>query len=241
MQTAAPTRILVVDDDRALRSTLLDYFDGVGMRGIPAASSREVTREFAAREPDFVILDLQLGNEDGLDILRELRRRSDVPIIIASGHRREEADRVVGLELGADDFLTKPFGLRELTARIRAIMRRKTPPKPEPANGLAGYYRFQGWQLGRRSRRLIDPQGTEVPLTKGEFALLVAFLEAPERPLSREHLLQATRVHEDIYDRSIDVQILRLRRKLERGGGTATMIRTVRGVGYVFVSSVEKS
>src|SRR5690348_2447730 len=118
MQTAAPTRILVVDDDRALRSTLLDYFDGLGMHGIPAASSREVTREFASREPDVVILDLQLGNEDGLDILRELRRRSDVPILIASGKRAEEADRVVGLELGADDYLTKPFGLRELTARI---------------------------------------------------------------------------------------------------------------------------
>jgi DNA-binding response OmpR family regulator len=242
METAAPTRVLVVDDDRALRSTLLDYFDGVGMHGIAAACSREVTREFAAREPDVVILDLQLGAEDGLDILRELRRRSDVPILIASGHRHEEADRVVGLELGADDFLTKPFGLRELTARIRAVLRRRVPvqPEPEPARGAGGCYRFAGWQLGRKSRRLLDPQGEQVALTKGEFALLVAFLEAPERPLSREHLLQATRVHEDIFDRSIDVQILRLRRKLDRGNDVS-MIRTLRGVGYVFATAVEKS
>jgi two-component system OmpR family response regulator len=239
LQTAAPTRVLVVDDDRALRSTLLDYFDGVGMHGIPAASSREVTRAFAGREPDVVILDLQLGSENGLDILRDLRLRSDVPILIASGQRCEEADRVVGLELGADDYLTKPFGLRELTARIKAVLRRKTLPKAEPAPGPSGHYRFAGWQLSRRSRRLLDPEGNQVPLTKGEFALLVAFLESPERPLTREQLLQATRVHEDIYDRSIDVQILRLRRKLEKGGA-ASVIRTVRGVGYVFACPVER-
>jgi two-component system OmpR family response regulator len=156
-----------------------------------------VVRNFAEGEPDLVILDQRLDQEDGLDLLREVRTRSDVPVIITTGDRRDEIDRVVGLELGADDYLTKPFSLRELLARIRAVLRRQEAGRAafqrEPEHGRC---RFAGWQLDRRIRRLIDPRGGQVALTKGEYALLTAFLDAPQRPLSREQLLQATRVHD---------------------------------------------
>jgi len=200
-----------------------------------------MVRNFAVSDPDLVILDLRLGHEDGLDLLREIRSRSDVPIIIITGDRRDEIDRVVGLELGADDYVTKPFSLRELLARIRAVLRRREAgravSRQDPARGR---WKFGGWQLDRCTRHLTDPNGTKVVLTKGEYALLTAFLDAPQRPLSRECLLQATRVHEDIFDRSIDVQILRLRRKLETDPSTPSMIRTERGIGYVFALPVEQ-
>jgi DNA-binding response OmpR family regulator len=176
-----------------------------------------------------------------LDLLREVRLSSDVPVIIITGHRRDDIDRVVGLELGADDYLTKPFNLRELLARVRAVLRRFDVGRAAPARDPErGRFRFSGWQLDRRIRQLTDPAGAPVALTKGEYAMLLAFLEAPQRPLSREHLLQATRVHEDVFDRSIDVQILRLRRKLERDPSAPRVIRTERGVGYVFAVPVER-
>jgi DNA-binding response OmpR family regulator len=188
-----------------------------------------------------VILDLRLGSEDGLDLLREVRLSSEVPVIIITGHRRDDIDRVVGLELGADDYVTKPFNLRELLARVRAVLRRfdvgRTAPARDPERGR---FRFSGWELDRRARQLTDPASAPVALTKGEYAMLLAFLEAPQRPLSREHLLQATRVHEDVFDRSIDVQILRLRRKLERDPSAPRVIQTERGVGYVFAVPVER-
>jgi two-component system, OmpR family, response regulator len=201
-----------------------------------------MVRQLSAHEVNVVILDLRLGLVDGLDVLRELRSSSDVPVIIITGHRRDEIDRVVGLELGADDYVTKPFNLRELLARVRAIIRRldraRTWSAHEPKRGG---YRFSGWRLNLRARKLTDPNGAEVALTKGEYALLVAFLDAPQRPLSREHLLQATRVHEDVFDRSIDVQILRLRRKLEQDPSAPSVIRTERAVGYVFTLPVERA
>jgi two-component system, OmpR family, response regulator len=196
---------------------------------------------FAANEPDLVILDLRLGHDDGFDLLREIRSRSDVPIIITTGDRRDEIDRVVGLELVADDYVTKPFSLRELLARIRAVLRRQEAGRAASSrNAERGRCKFGGWELERRTRRLTDPNGNAVALTMGEYALLTAFLDAPQRSLSREHLLQATRVHEDIFDRSIDVQILRLRRKLETDPSAPSIIRTERGVGYVFALPVER-
>ena len=200
-------------------------------------------RQLSAHEVNVVILDLRLGLVDGLDVLRELRSSSDVPVIIITGHRRDEIDRVVGLELGADDYVTKPFNLRELLARVRMIIRRldraRTWSAHEPER--CGY-RFSGWRLNLRTRKLTDPNGAEVALTKGEYALLVAFLDAPQRPLSREHLLQATRVHEDVFDRSIDVQILRLRRKLEQDPSCAERHQDRAGpVGYVFTLPVERA
>jgi len=233
--------ILLVEDDPALQRMILNYFAENNIRTLVASGRQEMVRQLGSAEVTLVILDLRLGQEDGLDLLREVRSGSDVPVIIITGHRRDDIDRVVGLEVGADDYLTKPFNLRELLARVRAILRRfdsgRATPTREPDRGR---WRFCGWQLDRRTRRLTDPDGAPVTLTKGEYALLVAFLEAPQRPLSREHLLQATRVHEDVFDRSIDVQILRLRRKLERDPGAPRVIQTERGVGYVFAVPVER-
>jgi len=235
------TRILVVDDDPLMNQMIVDYLQEHGMPACAASGGEEMARHLATGEPSLVILDLRLGQEDGLDLLREIRSHSDLPVIITTGHRRDEIDRVVGLELGADDYVTKPFSLRELLARIRAVLRRQEAGRAviqrDPERGR---YRFGSWQLDRRNRRLYDPNGSEVALTKGEFALLTAFLDAPQRPLSREHLLQATRVHEVIFDRSIDVQILRLRRKLELDPSAPQIIRTERGVGYVFALPVER-
>jgi DNA-binding response OmpR family regulator len=233
--------ILVVEDDPALQRMILSYFGENNIRTLVASGREEMVRQLGGTDVNLVILDLRLGQEDGLDLLREIRSSSDVPVIIITGHRRDDIDRVVGLELGADDYLTKPFNLRELLARVRAVLRRfdvgRTAPARDPERGR---FRFSGWQLDRKTRRLTDPAGAPVALTKGEYALLLAFLDAPQRPLSREHLLQATRMHEDVFDRSIDVQILRLRRKLERDPSAPRVIQTERGVGYVFAVPVER-
>jgi two-component system, OmpR family, response regulator len=239
--SSQPVRILVVDDDPTMRNMVVNYLDKYHMRAVSASGRQEMTRHFAESEPNLIILDLRLGEEDGLDLLREIRSRSDVPVIITTGHRRDEIDRVVGLELGADDYVTKPFGLRELLARIRAVLRRRESAHAGlQRDAEQGRCRFGGWELNRRTRRLTDPAGNPVTLTKGEYAMLIAFLDAPQRPLSREYLLQATRVHEDIFDRSVDVQVLRLRRKLEIDPSAPRVIRTERGVGYVFALPVER-
>jgi two-component system, OmpR family, response regulator len=231
---------LVVEDDHTMRQLVVNYLRERDIRAITASGRNEVADLFARDEPSLVILDLRLGHEDGLDLLREIRSHSDVPVIITTGHRCDEIDRVVGLELGADDYLTKPFGLRELLARIRAVLRRWEAGQSTIANDPEkGRCRFGAWKLDRRIRRLSDSNGVEVALTKGEYALLLAFLDAPQRPLSREQLLQATRVHEDVFDRSIDVQVLRLRRKLETDPSAPRVILTERGVGYVFALPVE--
>jgi two-component system, OmpR family, response regulator len=214
IERSQPT-CLVVEDDRTMRHLVINYLREHDIRAISAAGRVEVAALLADDEPSVVILDLRLGQED-------------------------EIDRVVGLELGADDYITKPFGLRELLARIRAVLRRReagqTLAQRDPERGRS---RFGSWQLDRRNRRLSDSSGVPVSLTKGEYALLVAFLDAPQRPLSREHLLQATRIHEDVFDRSIDVQVLRLRRKLETDPSAPRVILTERGVGYVFALPVE--
>jgi two-component system, OmpR family, response regulator len=234
-------RILIVDDEPAMQEMMVGYLEGFNLRAVPASGREQAASRFAECEPDLVILDLQLGRQDGLDLLREIRSHSDVPVVIVTGRRCDEIDRVVGLGLGADDYVTKPFSLGELLARIRAILRRRgivsAPTQPDRE---ARRCQFDGWRLDRRDRRLTDPNGVRVALTKGEYALLIAFLDAPQRPLSREHLLQATCMHEDIFDRSIDVQVLRLRRKLERDPSAPRLIRTERGVGYVFAPLVER-
>ena len=232
--------ILVVDDDATVRHMIASYLEQQGMSVTSASEGQDAARQLAAREPSLVILDLRLGQEDGLDLLRKTRSHSDVPVIIVTGHRRDEIDRVVGLELGADDYIAKPFGLRELLARIRAVLRRREAGRAVlQREAKRGLIRFGGWQLDRRARRLTNPDGAPVALTKGEYATLIAFLDAPQRPLSREQLLQATRVHGDVFDRSIDVQVLRLRRKLERNPTAPYVIRTERGVGYVFALAVK--
>ena len=235
--------VLVVEDDPALQRMILNYFAENNIRTLAASGRQEMVGHLGgtSTEVDLVILDLRLGQEDGLDLLREIRSSSNVPVIIVTGHRRDDIDRVVGLELGADDYVTKPFHLRELHARVRAVLRRfDAGHAPPPRDHDRSRCRFCGWQLDRRTHRLFDPDGAPVALTKGEYALLITFLDAPQRPLSREHLLQATRVHEDVFDRSIDVQILRLRRKLERDPSAPCVIQTERGVGYVFAVPVER-
>ncbi len=231
---------LVVEDDSTMRHLVTSYLEDNDIRAISATKRGEVAALMARCRPDLVVLDLRLGRDDGLDLLREIRAESDTPVIITTGHRRDEIDRVVGLELGADDYITKPFGLRELLARMRAVLRRRDASQANaPREIEKGRCRFGNWQLDRKNRRLTNSAGEPVALSKGEYALLVAFLNAPLRPLSREHLLQATRIHEDVFDRSIDVQVLRLRRKLEDDPATPSIIRTERGIGYVFALPVE--
>jgi two-component system, OmpR family, response regulator len=232
--------IVVVDDDPSLRQMVIRYLEDHDIPTKPASNRTELNRHLTGTIPSLIILDLRLGQDDGLDMLREIRSHSDVPVIITTGHRPDEIDRIVGLELGADDYVVKPFSLRELLARVRAVLRRQEMGRAARAhNPERGGYRFEGWQLERRVRRLLDPNGTPVALSKGEYALLLAFLEAPQRPLSREQLLQSTRMHEDIFDRSIDVQVLRLRRKLEVSPSAPRVIQTERGVGYIFALPVE--
>ena len=230
-------RILVVDDDPAVRHLISDYFGEHGIQIVSATGRSAVARQLAGEDPSAIILELRLGQGNGLDLLREIRSSSDVPVIILTSRSGEEVDRVVGLELGADDCLTKPFSIRELYARYRAVLRRRENGRSVRTHDVEqGEYSFDGWRLDRRS-----PQERPVALSKGEYALLLAFLDAPGRPLSREYLLQATRLHEDIFDRSIDVQVLRLRRKLEVDPKAPRVIRTERGVGYVFAIPVEQS
>lgn len=232
--------VLIVDDDAATRRMVVRYFEEHALPTQGVASGQELQQFLAGREPSLILLDLRLGREDGLDLLRDIRSRSDVPVIITTGHRLDEVDRVVGLELGADDYVIKPFGLRELLARVRAVLRRRDVVRvAKPVDTPAGGFRFEGWRLDLRTRKLTSPLGDEVPLSKGEYALLVAFLETPQRALTREQLLQATRMHEDIFDRSIDVQVLRLRRKLEYDPTAPRIIQTARGLGYSFAAAVE--
>jgi DNA-binding response OmpR family regulator len=172
-----PPRILVVDDDPAMRHMLVNYLEQHNIHVVRALHKQAALRQLAAGDPDLVILHLCLGQENGLDLLRAIRSQSDVPVIIATGHRRDEIDRVVGLELGADDYVTKPFGLRELLARIRAVLRRQRLARAA-SHRDSEFARsgFGGWQLDRRTRRLKDPNGAPVALTKGEYTLLTAFL-----------------------------------------------------------------
>jgi two-component system OmpR family response regulator len=233
--------VLIVDDDPAMRQLAIAYFAENGLRVTAVATGSEMTGVLSESAIDLVVLDLRLAGEDGMQLTRKLREESDVPIIMLTG-RKDEADRVMGLELGADDYMTKPFSPRELLARLRAVLRRyKTGGETVPSRGEGRRaYRFSGWELNLRTRRLITPDGQRVGLSKGEFNLLQAFCAAPRRVLSREQLLDLSRLHGDeVYDRSIDVQILRLRRKIEPNPSEPQFILTERGAGYRFDAPVE--
>jgi two-component system OmpR family response regulator len=232
-------RILVFTTDHELRGRIVKCITENGMEAAMVATRRGLFRVISAREPDVVILDRQLDGDDGLDVLKELRRKSFVPIILLTCPEDDDVDLSMALNLGADDCLLKPFGHRTLLARLRALLRRRTMDALHPPPRRDQAVRFDGWLFEPRPRRLTDPTGTVVRLTKSEFALLSAFVRSPGRPLSREHLLQATRVHEDVFDRSMDVQILRLRRKLAADPSRPSPIRTVRGQGYAFVAHIE--
>jgi two-component system OmpR family response regulator len=229
--------VLVIDDDSTIRQLLIDYLSQHALKVSAVSDSQQMTRVLATEIVDLVIVDLNLGHEDGLEIVRNLATKSDAPIIIISGDRLEEADKVVGLELGATDYIVKPFGMRELLARARAALRER--PVKTVAQDRKSYL-FNGWRLNLKLRKLVSETKEEIKLTAGEFNLLVAFLNAPRQILSREQLIATSRVHEEeVFDRSIDVLILRLRRKLESDASNPTLIKTERGVGYFFDAEVD--
>jgi two-component system OmpR family response regulator len=233
--------ILIVDDDPQIRNLLQEYFTANELRVSLTASGSEMKGILADHAIDLVVLDLRLAGEDGMMLARKLREESAIPIIMLTGVR-DEADRVMGLELGADDYLTKPFSPRELLARIRTVLRRtKGEALTEARQRDVRAYRFASFELNLRTRRLARHQPDQrIDLTNGEFNLLAALLAAPQRILTRDQLLEASRVYDnEVYDRSIDVQVLRLRRKIEIDPSQPQFILTERGVGYSFNSPVE--
>ncbi len=231
--------VLVVDDDEAVRTLIAAYLGENEMRVSLAANGKAMAEILKEHAIDLVVLDLRMPGEDGINIARKIRERSTLPIIVVSG-RRDEADRVMALELGADDYLTKPFSSRELLARVRALLRRSSASISASGRQTdARAYRFAGWELNLGTRKLHSPAGENVPLTNGEFSLLNAFLASPGRVLSREQLLEASRLYDDVYDRSINVQILRLRRKIEENPSKPRYITTERGAGYMFSVPVD--
>jgi len=240
MTPATLAHVLLIDDDPSVRQMIADYLGDNDIRVTSLLNGLEVSNTMHREAIDLVILDLKLPGEDGMQIMQRLRIDSDVPIIMLTG-RKDEADRVMGLELGADDYLTKPFSPRELLARMRALLRRSRA-KETVAEGLLRIraYRFAKWELNVRLRRLTAPTGENIPLTNIEFNVLVAFLASPQRVLSREQLLDLSRLHNDeVYDRSIDVQVGRLRKKIQIDARHPPLIQTERGAGYIFTSSVE--
>jgi len=234
------THVLAVDDDAAVRDLIGEYLRENELRVTCVASGKELADVMARETVDLVVLDVRLPGEDGMQIARKLRDASAIPILMLTG-RAEEADRVMGLELGADDYLTKPFSPRELLARIRALLRRARA-QATVADAIAAVraYRFGGWELNIGLRKLKNPKGEAVELTNGEFRVLTAFLSAPQRVLTRDQLLELSRVHSgEVYDRAIDLQILRLRRKIEVDPAHPQFITTERGAGYVFAAPVQ--
>jgi two-component system OmpR family response regulator len=232
-----PAKILVVDDDPGVREVLADFLSRHGYEVREAGDAQEMDRALDASSPDLVVLDLMMPGEDGLSVCRRLAAAAGPPVIMLSA-MGEETDRIVGLELGADDYLPKPCSPRELLARVRAVLRRRR--EPSPTAGPAAIVEFDGWRLDLVRRRLTSPQDVAVELSGGEFNLLRVFVERPERVLSRDQLLDLARgASSEAFDRAIDVQVSRLRRKLDDGSGRE-LIRTVRGEGYVFSAEVAR-
>lgn len=234
-------RILIVDDDLEIRRLLVEYLRRNGMEAIPAADGREMWRELEKHAIDLVVLDLMLPDTDGLTLCRDLRARSETPVLMLTA-RGEETDRIVGIEMGADDYLVKPFNPRELLARIRMILRRTRalPPnlRPEPTRCLC----FSGWCLDTATRVLSSPAGIATPLSGGEFRLLRIFLDHPNRVLNRDQLTELIHGRDaEPYDRAIDVQVSRLRQRLADDSRDPQLIKTVRGEGYVLASGVKEA
>jgi two-component system OmpR family response regulator len=240
MPLSEPAQLLIVDDDREIRDLVTRFLSRHGYRVVAARDSVELTGAMGNHGVDLIILDIMLPGKSGLDICRELRATSHVPILMLTA-MGEETDRIVGLEMGADDYLAKPFNPRELLARVRAILRRAgaqatVPGQSQPRKRL----RFAGWQLDLNRRRLESPDGLMIDLTTGEYELLLAFAEHPQRVLNRNQLLDLARGRDATpFDRSIDVQVSRIRRKLESDPKSPSMIITVRGDGYMFTPEVE--
>lgn len=241
-----PPHVLVVDDDPEIRSSVKEYLADEGFRVTTAEDGAQLRQTLETDPADVVILDVRLPGESGFDLVMELRQASEIPIILLS-QKDDLVDRVAGLELGADDYLPKPFHLRELLARLRSLIRRSEVRADEEASLSGedeendGSLRFSGWLLDTRRRELFSPGDEPIELSTGEFNLLLAFVERPNRVLSRDQLLDIVSNREAApFDRSIDVQIGRLRRKIEPNPKRPVLIKTVRGAGYMFSSDVER-
>lgn len=234
--------LLVVDDDREIRSLVAQFLTKHGFRVTGVRDGAEMMRTLDGARVDLIVLDLMLPGEDGLSLCRRLRatpQTAQTPVIMLTA-MGEETDRIVGLEMGADDYLAKPFSPRELLARIKAVLRRVSAPPVAGAPAAAGtVLRFEGWSLDLTKRELRSPDGVLVQLSAGEYDLLVAFVEHPQRVLTRDQLLDLARGRSAVpFDRSVDVQVSRLRRKIEPDPAEPTLIKTVRGGGYLFTPSV---
>jgi two-component system, OmpR family, response regulator len=238
---AEPRSVLLVDDDPQIRELVTTYLTGEGFNAAAVPDGEAMWATLARQPADVVVLDIMLPGEDGLTLMHRLRREQDVGIVMLTA-KDEPVDRVIGLEMGADDYLGKPFLLRELAARIKSVLRRRqqsaAPREPGPAERDEAV--FAGWRLDRRQRELFAPDGRRVNLTSGEFNLLEALVRSPNRVLTRDQLFDLTRDRDySAYDRAIDVQVGRLRRKIEPDPAQPTLIKTVRGAGYMFTPTVE--
>lgn len=230
--------VLIVEDDPALRTLVMRALQQNGFQPRPAGSAPEMWNAMEEAPVDAIILDVMLPGTQGLDLCRQIRRQSDVPIIFVSA-KGTELDRVIGLELGADDYLAKPFDTRELIARIRAVLRRGRMDRQHDGGGRREA-RFEGWTVNFPRREVVSPSGATVDLTGAEFDLLVSFIDNPQRVIARERLIEMSRARlGDSSDRSVDVLISRLRRKISDEGGKAPIV-TVRGIGYMFSAEVER-
>lgn len=238
----APTpqaTVMVVEDDPVIRALIIKLLDAEGHRVIGCCDGRELGAQLKRTSPDVIVLDVMMPGEDGLSICRRLSADSNAAILIVSA-KGDEIDRVLGLEIGADDYLAKPFSPRELAARVKALVRRQRREEPKEELGFA--YAFAGWCLNTESRTLLGPDGEPVRLTGAEYALLLIFVERPNRVLSREKILDLTSGRSyDPFDRAIDVQLSRLRKKLNEDARDAGLIRTVRGGGYILTASVTRT
>ncbi|HHQ4723473.1 chemotaxis protein CheY [Aeromonas veronii] len=232
------THILVVDDHSEIRDLLKRFLEQHGLRVSCARDGKEMKRLLEEREFDLLVLDLMMPGEDGLTLCRELRVKSNLPIIMLTA-MGEETDRIIGLEMGADDYLAKPFNPRELLARIKAVMRRTQADNQPAAETLTRDLRFDRWLLDVNRRELVDEDGVGLSLSTAEFDLLKVFLERPQRVLSRDQLLDLARGREAVaFDRAIDTLVSRLRRKLERDPKNPELIKTIWGGGYMFSADV---
>ncbi|MFC0288689.1 response regulator [Kaistia hirudinis] len=231
--------ILVVDDHREIRELLAKYLAKNGMRVSTASGGPEMRQVMRSASIDLVVLDIMMPGEDGLSLCRQLRQASEIPVVLLTAVS-EETDRIVGLELGADDYVTKPFSPRELLARIRAILRRSAAVPRPAAEGENARYRFERWTLDTARRTLIDEDGNEALLGTAEFRLLLAFVTRPGMVLTRDQLLDITAGRAaQVFDRSIDNLVSRLRRRIERDPQHPTLIKTIWGDGYSFAAKVE--
>ncbi len=231
-------RILVISNNPSDKNELVDYMHRRSFQTACLSDSINVNRHLVRDEPDLVVIDLAYDNDEHLRVLNEIKSRTNAPVIAIIQQGSIAFDRATALDLGVDDCLTRPFGPQELVARIRAILRRLPIRQAIRSPAPSGSYWFAGWHLDLRSRRLTNSNGMSVALTVAEYTLLVAFLEAPQRPLTREFLVHATHLHQDISPRSINVQVMRLRRKLATYPDARDLIKAELGIGYAFTAPV---